>query len=195
MSIWSQTRDIALQIYALLVGLLVVFLLRSLVSLVCRDLYVSSFYRKHPAAINFINLLLECWNLALSVGTMLARALKHSIIAFYYIGRIDVPTFAPGVGTVGSLHLDSEHMSFKNELLIHESVRLVFQVFGFLALVCMLCTSSHMVILASSSISGENWNDVLNEASQWKRIWLPSRCLLAHAFCSCSHALDAEVSC
>lgn len=53
---------------------------------------------------------------------MLVRAIKHSIIAFYYIGRVDVRTFAPGVGMVGLLDLDSEHVSFKNDLLIHEAV-------------------------------------------------------------------------
>ena len=127
LSIWSETRETALNIYALLVGLLTIFLLRLLVSKLCRDLYVSSFYRKHPAAINFINVVLECWNLALAVGTMLIRAIKHSIIAFCYIGRIDVRTYAPGVGIVGPLNLDSEHISFKNDLLIHEAVRLLIE--------------------------------------------------------------------
>lgn len=158
LSIWSETRAIALQIYALLVGLLAIFLLRFLVSLVCRDLFVSSFYRKHPAAINFINLVLECWNLALSVGTMLGRAIKHSIISFYYIGRIDVPTFAPGVGMVGPLHLDSEHMIFKNELLIHESVSLLFSSalhFGAYSNALHELTHGHFSIVTHSSRESE----------------------------------------
>ena len=121
-SIWSETREAALQIYALLLGILVIFLLRFVISKLFRDLYVSSFYRKHPGAINLINVVLECWNLAVSIGTMLARAIKLSIVTFLYIGRIDVPTFAPGVGTVGPLSLDNEHVSFKRDLLIHEAV-------------------------------------------------------------------------
>lgn len=122
-SVWSETRETALQIYALLLGILAIFLLRFLVTKMFRDLYVSSFYRKHPAAMNIVNVVLECWNLALSIGTMLARAIKLSLVAFLYIGRIDVPVFSPGVGTIGPLRLDSEHVSFKKDLLIHEAHR------------------------------------------------------------------------
>jgi len=87
-----------------------------------RDLYVSSFYRKHPAVMNVLNVLFECWNLSISIGLMLARSFKLLLVSAVYIGRIDVPTFSPGVGYVGPYPLDSEHFNFKKDLLIHEAV-------------------------------------------------------------------------
>ena len=83
---------------------------------------MGMFYRRHPAAVNVINALLESWNLALSIGTMLMRSAKLLLVSCIYIGRIDVPTFSSGVGYVGPYALDSEHFSFKNDLLIHEAV-------------------------------------------------------------------------
>lgn len=112
----------SLDIYAFLIGALTIFLINFLVVKLFRDLYPSFFYRRHPAAINFVNLLLESWNLALSIGTMLVRSIKLLIVTVIYIGRIDVPIFSPGVGNVGPIALDSEHVSFKHDLLIHDAV-------------------------------------------------------------------------
>lgn len=123
LSVWSETRSTALRIYALLIGVVAIWFVNFLATRLFRDLYVSFFYRRHPAAVNFINVLLESSNLPLAIGLMFLRSVKLLAVTICYIGRIDVPTFAPGVGYVGSMPLDSEHFGFKNDLLIHEAHR------------------------------------------------------------------------
>lgn len=150
LSVWSETRETALQIYALLLGLLAIFLLRLLVERVFRDLYNPSFYRKHPAAVNTINMVLECWNLAISILTMAGRAIKVSFVTLLYIGRIDTPLFAPGVGTIGPLVLDSEHLIFKKDLLIHEAVS---SSSICLYLVLIMLNHTHLLLVSCSTVT------------------------------------------
>jgi hypothetical protein len=91
-----------------------------------RGLYIPSFYRHHPAAVNFFNAMLESWNLVVAVGMAFYRTMKLLVVIVYYIGRIDVPVFSPGVGYVRAFALDSEHFDFKRDLLIHEAVSFFF---------------------------------------------------------------------
>ena len=108
--------------YAVVIGFHAIFLISFLVTRLFRELYASSFYRRHPAAMNFINALFESWNLVLAVVMMFYRSMKLLGVTIYYIGRIDVPMTSPGVGYVGPFALDSEHFHFKRDLLIHEAV-------------------------------------------------------------------------
>jgi len=48
-------------------------------------------------------LLVECWSLPLGSGFMLARGIIFSLISLFYIGRVDSPLFASGVGQIGNI--------------------------------------------------------------------------------------------
>eukprot|EP00567_Pseudictyota_dubia_P008535 CAMPEP_0197445258 /NCGR_PEP_ID=MMETSP1175-20131217/10520_1 /TAXON_ID=1003142 /ORGANISM="Triceratium dubium, Strain CCMP147" /LENGTH=82 /DNA_ID=CAMNT_0042976185 /DNA_START=28 /DNA_END=272 /DNA_ORIENTATION=+ len=62
----------------------------------------AAFYRKRPAQGNIVSLILEVANIGYAVGTALARAIKLVLISLLYIGRLDTPLLADGVG-VGPL--------------------------------------------------------------------------------------------
>ena len=73
-----------------------------LVLLVLRRFLFSGLFRKQPAAANvLLVVLLECWSLALTAGTMLARLVKFMLITGFYIARIDTPMLVDGVGSIG----------------------------------------------------------------------------------------------
>ena len=76
-------------------------LAKVLVLLVLRRFLFSGFFRKQPAAANVLLVVLECWSLALTAGTMLARLVKFMLITGFYIARIDTPMLVDGVGSIG----------------------------------------------------------------------------------------------
>ncbi|CAB9513803.1 expressed unknown protein [Seminavis robusta] len=121
--VWSETTTTAVALLALFFGFHAVLLIDFLVNRLFRDLYVSFFFRRHPAVVNLINVLTESWNLVVMMGLIWYRAVKLLGTTIYYIGRIDVPVFSPGVGYVGAIALDFEHFNFKRDLLIHEAHR------------------------------------------------------------------------
>jgi hypothetical protein len=65
---------------------------------ICRVKIYCAFYRKRPFSANLSLLALEWANFVLSVGFILARALKLVIATSFFIGRIDTPFLAPRVG-------------------------------------------------------------------------------------------------
>ena len=50
---------------------------------------------------------MEWANFVLSVGFVLARTVKIVLVAAFFIGRLDSPFLAPGVGKLGGLVLDN----------------------------------------------------------------------------------------
>jgi hypothetical protein len=54
---------------------------------------------------------------------MLIRLLKLIAISAFYIGRLDTPVFARGVGYVGPLPLDGHPVQFRKDLLMHDAHR------------------------------------------------------------------------
>lgn len=70
-----------------------------------------------------MNTLLECWNIGLSSGIMLVRAIKLVLITVCYLGRLDTPLLADGVGLIGPIQLDSFPISFRKDLLQHDAHR------------------------------------------------------------------------
>ena len=54
---------------------------------------------------------------------MAIRMVKLIMISVFYIGRLDTPLFAPGVGHIGPVLLDSHHVQFRKDLLLHEAHR------------------------------------------------------------------------
>ena len=66
---------------------------------------------------------LEVWNIALTLGFVFIRAVKLVVVSILYIARIDTPFLAPGVGRFGPVELDSVAISFEKDLLTHEAHR------------------------------------------------------------------------
>ena len=54
---------------------------------------------------------------------MTARTVKLLVVTFFYLGRIDTPMLAPGVGQIGPTNLDPAPNAFRKDLLVHEAHR------------------------------------------------------------------------
>lgn len=44
--------------------------------------------------------------MGLTVGTVIARLAKLILVSAFYVGRIDTPLFAKGVGEIGAVPID-----------------------------------------------------------------------------------------
>lgn len=89
-----------------------------------RRKWFGAFYRKQPALANILMVMTECWNLGLSSGYILARAFKLFVLSVLFIGRIDTPFLAHGVGWLpGRIPLDGFPISFRKDILIHDAHR------------------------------------------------------------------------
>ena len=97
--------------------------LKVVVMMLLRSTFYSGYYRKKPAASNIMNVILECWSLGLSIGTVTTRFAQLLVVTAFYVGRIDTPMLAPGVGDIMGAPLDPAPDAFKKDLLIHEAVR------------------------------------------------------------------------
>lgn len=86
----------------------------------CRLSYYKAFYRQRPAAANISALALECTNFSLSVGFVVLRMCKLIVTAALFVGRIDTPFLADGVGRFGRLELDNYPNIFLKDILTHE---------------------------------------------------------------------------
>lgn len=54
---------------------------------------------------------------------MLIRMVKLLGVSAFYIGRLDTPFFAPGVGQIGPIALDGHPVQFRKDLLLHDAHR------------------------------------------------------------------------
>jgi hypothetical protein len=73
------------------------------VLLLLRRSYYAAFYRKKPAHANYMSVVLECWNIALTSGYMLVRTGYLIIASAMYIGRIDRPFLSEEAATFGPI--------------------------------------------------------------------------------------------
>mmetsp|Transcript_11241 Transcript_11241/g.13739 ORF Transcript_11241/g.13739 Transcript_11241/m.13739 type:complete len:1052 (-) Transcript_11241:209-3364(-) len=94
--VWQVTRNLVINFISMIIGILV-----TLVFKICLIKYLgkynyAGFYRKQPYIGNLVTLALECWNLALTIGYVLARIAKISVCAIFYFGRMDTPVLAEG---------------------------------------------------------------------------------------------------
>lgn len=124
----QTTRSIALSALAAFIGLLTTLIFRQLILLCLRRTLYGAFYRRRPLAANLLNLILECWNLGLTTGYILGRSVKLVMLAIVYMGRIDTPFLADGVGWLfgaRQVPLDSYPIAFRKELVSHEAVSAV----------------------------------------------------------------------
>lgn len=118
--VWSKTRSFVTGFIAQLIGIGVTMMLRLVVLVLLRKFLLAVYYRKKVGVTNCIFVLLECWNIALSSGFLVVRSAVIFLIAIFYVGRIDTPFLAPGVGEIGSFILDSSPVSYRKDLLAHE---------------------------------------------------------------------------
>jgi len=121
---WFQiTRPIVLVVLSQVIGIGVTITFKVIVLLFVRRLIFTGFFRKQPAGANVMLVILECWSLGLTVGTMLIRLGKLLAVSCFYIARIDTPMLAKGVGSVGAVPLDAYPIQFRKDLLVHDAHR------------------------------------------------------------------------
>ena len=102
-----------LLLLAQIVGISVTIATKMLILIPLRKLFYSGFFRKQPASANVMLVLFECWSLGLTVGTMFVRLIKLVLVSAFYVGRLDTPMLAPGVGNVaGARELNKDSLSF-----------------------------------------------------------------------------------
>ena len=98
--------------------------MKQILVLICRHFAgYSSFFRLNPVFSNIYLMMFECSNFALSIGFVALRLLKLALISSFYVGRVDTPFLAPGVGRVGPLELDNYPHIFLKDILAHEAHR------------------------------------------------------------------------
>ena len=121
--VWSKTRERALILAAQIIGVGVTVVISATLVTLLRKKFYKAFYRKKPAAANIMNIVMEAWNVGLSIGYALGRAAKLIGLTAIYLGRIDTPFLAKGVGSIGDIALDTLPVSFRKDLMLHEAHR------------------------------------------------------------------------
>jgi hypothetical protein len=113
-----------MDILAGIIGISITILLKMLILSCLRTRLYAGLYRRRPAAANLSRLVLECWNLGLSSGYIMIRSAKLILFTILYLGRIDTPFLAPGIGWVSNeMPLDNYPIDFRKDLILHEAVR------------------------------------------------------------------------
>ena len=118
------------------IGFLIILVVRQVTLILLRSRFLSAFYRKKPASTNVFFIVLEIWNIGLTLGFIGVRVVKLICISLVFIARVDTPILAPGVGRLGPIELDGLWFAFRKDVLIHEAHRHVYiERFGQLCLV------------------------------------------------------------
>ena len=134
--IWSHTTKVATTVVATLVGILVTIILRVILVQCFFTKTFAGFYRVQPASANFMGILLESWNIALSAGEIVSRAIKLLLLTVLYLGRIDTPLLGPKSSMIGDIMIDRYPSLFTIDALLHEAHRHPY--LDRLGLLCML---------------------------------------------------------
>ena len=106
---------------AVLIALICTITIKILISVFLLRTAYSAFYRKEVNQVNIVSLALECIMIGFAVGTALVRAVKLVLISALYVGRVDTPLLAPGVG-VGPM-VDKYPFIFRQDILALEAHR------------------------------------------------------------------------
>ena len=83
----------------------------------------AGFYRKNPFLANITSVAYECWHLAIMGSFALIRAVKLVVVIILYLGRLDRPILADGIGDFGLVVMDYYPIIFKQDLLSLEAHR------------------------------------------------------------------------
>ena len=121
--VYHVTSPYVILLLAQLIGIMVTVICKVIILLSLRRVLFSGFYRKSPALANCLMVVMECWNLALTVVSMLQRLIKLLLVSAFYVGRLDTPLLAKGVGNLGPVPLDDYPIQFRKDLLMHDAHR------------------------------------------------------------------------
>jgi len=121
--LWPVTSPYMLALLSTLIGIIATLLFKVIMTVALAKFNFAAFYRKNPVVCNLVTVAFECWNLALTVGFVLARATKLILISIVFIGRFDKPVLAEGVGMLGPINLDNFPMVFRKDLLATDAHR------------------------------------------------------------------------
>lgn len=102
---WETTSEFFVNLIGNYLGLGFVIITKVLILKSLQTKFFAAFYRKNPMAANIVTLAVECYSAAISIYFMVVRAIKVLVIGAMYIGRIDTPLFADGVGVFGPLEI------------------------------------------------------------------------------------------
>ncbi|KAG7348536.1 hypothetical protein IV203_017241 [Nitzschia inconspicua] len=125
--VWSMSSSFVLFIAAQLIGISVTLIPKIVGILAFRGYAFAGYYRKKVAFANVIFVLLECWNIAITVGFLMVRTVTLFLLAIFYIGRIDTPFLAEEVDKFDFMsdaaYLDRAPVYYRKDLLLHEAHR------------------------------------------------------------------------
>jgi len=122
--VWQVTEVYAVRFIAFLVGITIISIIRVIILVYFRGKFFTAFYRMKPARANIGTLFLEAATFGLSVGFIFMRVLKLLLATAMFIGRIDRPFLAPGVGNLwGYFELDAYPTIYQRDILAHEAHR------------------------------------------------------------------------
>ena len=159
-----------------------------------RKKFYKAFYRKRPAAANFMNVILEAWNVGLSLGYALVRAVKLIAITAIFLGRIDAPFLDKGVGFIGGMPLDAYPYAFRTDLLLRTFTADEIS----LTIINMHVSFAHLPIFArrgpSTSIFGKAGLHLYVEAVPWTKFCISRGKLLASVVCYRFDAVATQIS-
>ncbi|CAB9525693.1 expressed unknown protein [Seminavis robusta] len=122
--VWPLTHEWVKTIIANFIGIGATITLKVIFMMCVRkSIFAGGFYRKKPATAAITNVFLEAWSLGTSIGTVTTRAITLICVTIFFIGRIDTPLLADGIGYVKGTPVDKPPIAFKKDLLIHEAHR------------------------------------------------------------------------
>lgn len=123
-AVWSESYSLVIGLLAMLIGLSVSLIIRSILICSIRSKAHSAFYRKVPVLSNILSALLDTWSIAVAFGFILSRSLKLIITTCFYLGRIDSHMLDTNVNNVNEvITIDSLPDSFTIDLLLHDAHR------------------------------------------------------------------------
>ena len=123
LTLWQVSVPLVQQLFALAIGVCIMILLRFLLTRWFRTSSHRGFYRVKPFSSNIISLMKECLNMGLTVTIALSRALILFLLSEFYVGRLDTPFVANGVGDYGWIDLEPYHKWFLAAILSVEAHR------------------------------------------------------------------------
>jgi len=112
-------RGIVIDILAQVLGIAATIILRTILCMIFLRTAYAGFYRKMPAFANAFMFAVECWNIGLTILSVIVRVAKFLLATSLYAGRIDRPVLAEGL----ALDIDSLPRMFRQNLLSAEAHR------------------------------------------------------------------------
>jgi hypothetical protein len=122
-SLWQVTSFLAQRLVGLLIGIGFIAAIRELYWQRLQRFMYKGFYRTRPLPANWVSVIDESVNFALTILTVLIRLGKLCTCAVFYAGRIDRPFLASGVGVTPFFIADSYYNYFMADTLAVEAHR------------------------------------------------------------------------